>query len=85
MDLFSASMGLMAQDVPAHPEYDVFSFKDEDVESKPSWYDSLPQGEGFVDMLNKIPFTSKQWLLLGTMMIVNVFVLLAFLLLVLVS
>jgi hypothetical protein len=76
---------LVDQDVAAQPEYDVFSFKDEKVETKPSWYDNVPQGDGIVDMLNRIPFTSKQWLLLGTMMIVNVFVLLAFLLLVLVS
>jgi len=85
VDLFSVSMGLVNQDVAAQPEYDVFSFKDEKVEKKPSWYDNVPQGDGIVDMLNKIPFTSKQWLLLGTMMIVNVFVLLTFLLLVLVS
>jgi hypothetical protein len=85
VDLFSASMGLADQDVSTHPEHDVFSFKDEDVERKPSWQDRIPQGEGIVDALNKIPFTGRQWMLLGTIMIVNVFVLLAFLLLVLVS
>lgn len=85
VDLFSASMGLMDKEVSAHPEHDVFSFKDEEVETRPAWQDRIPQGEGIVDALNKIPFTGRQWLLLGTMMIVNVFVLLAFLLLVLVS
>jgi hypothetical protein len=85
VDLFSASMGLVDAEVSTHPEHDVFSFKDEKVERGPSWQDRLPQGEGIVDALNKVPFSGRQWFLLGTMMVVNVFVLLAFLVLVLVS
>jgi hypothetical protein len=84
-DLFSDSMGLKNLDASAYPEQDVFSFTDEEAETNPSWLDQIPAGEGIVSTLNKIPFSSRQWLLLGTMMIVNVFVLLTFILLVLVS
>jgi hypothetical protein len=84
-DLFSDSMGLKNLDASAYPKQDVFSFTDEEAETNPSWLDQIPAGEGIVSTLNKIPFSSRQWLLLGTMMIVNVFVLLTFILLVLVS
>lgn len=83
--LFSDSMGLGDLDASPYPEEDVFSYKDEEVERKPSWQDSIPAGDSIVSTLDKIPFTGRQWLLLGTMMIVNVFVLLAFILVVLVS
>lgn len=85
VNLFSASMGLADEEVSTLPEHDVFSFMDEEVETGPAWQDRLPQGDGIVDALNKIPFSGRQWLLLGSMMVVNVFVILAFLVLVLVS
>lgn len=85
VNLFSTSMGLADEEVSTLPEHDVFSFMDEEVEKGPAWQDRLPQGDGIVDALNKIPFSGRQWLLLGSMMVVNVFVLLTFLVLVLVS
>ena len=85
VDLFTDSMGLGDLDASPYPERDVFSFEDEEVESKPSMQDRIPRGDSVVASLDKIPFSGRQWLLLGVMMIVNIFVLISFVLLVLVS
>jgi len=84
MDLFSQP----STDAEAAPvsERDVFSFKDEETEPKgPSLRDRLPSDEPIVSFLNKLPFTTRQWVLLIVMAAFNVLLILAFLLIVLLN
>jgi hypothetical protein len=81
-DQFLKSMGISERDLSPFPERDAFSFSDYSGD-KPSLGDRLPRGEGMVKTLNKIPFSGRQWFLLGCMVVVNIVVLIAFVLLVL--
>lgn len=83
VDLLLKASRITERQVSPYPERDAFSFVDESGLDKPSIADRLPRGEGIVSALNKIPFSGRQWLLLGCMVVVNVVVLIAFVLLVL--
>jgi hypothetical protein len=79
--------GEMDAGLPASPERDVFSLRD-DLEKKPgqsSIADRIPRGEKAVTTLNKIPFSNRQWYLLGCLVIVNIVILIALVLFILTS
>ena len=85
VDLFLKSMGISDRDISPYPERDAFSFADEREPPKDSLIDRLPRGEGMVKTLNKIPFSGRQWFVLGCMVVVNIVILIAFVLLVLLT
>jgi hypothetical protein len=66
-------------------ERDAFSFSDEDnTRQQPiSVLSNLPRGERAVSALNKIPFTTRQWVLLILMVLVNIILLVAFVIIIL--
>lgn len=69
------------------PIRDAFSFADEfqrheKTESKAL---RLPRGERAVSLLNKIPFTNRQWLVLGLLVLLNIIILVGFVVLILLS
>jgi len=79
--------GDVAPDRSAYPEKDVFSLR-EDLAQKPgqsSLTDRLPRGEKAVTTINKIPFSNRQWYLLGCLVIVNIVILIALVLYILAS
>ncbi len=85
VDYFLTSMGISERQLSPFPERDAFSFADDTGPDKPSLADRLPRGEGLVSTLNKIPFSRRQWYLLGCMVVVNIIVLIAFVVLVLLT
>ncbi|MGD9093345.1 MAG: hypothetical protein PVF74_10890 [Anaerolineales bacterium] len=64
---------------------DEFSFAEQGPPPGPSLADQIPKGEGVVKSINKVPFSMKQWLVLGLLIVVNIFVLLALVVLILFS
>ncbi|OGO40956.1 MAG: hypothetical protein A2W36_00860 [Chloroflexi bacterium RBG_16_58_14] len=79
--------GEMDASLTASPEKDVFSLRD-DLGKKPgqsSITDRIPRGEKAVTTLNKIPFSNRQWYLLGCLVIVNIVILIALVLFILTS
>jgi hypothetical protein len=62
-----------------YPERDAFSFSDEsEARNKgPTIVDRLPRGEGAVKTINKIPFSNRQWLVLGILIAINILILIA--------
>ena len=71
----------------SYPEKDVFSLR-EDLAKKPgqpSLTDRIPRGEKAVTTLNKIPFSNRQWYLIGCLVIVNIVILIALVLFILTS
>jgi hypothetical protein len=75
VDIFTKSMGVV--EGPAFPERDAFSFTDEPA-PQPSLGDRLPRGEKVARSLNKLPFSGRQWLLLGLLALINILVLVGF-------
>jgi len=70
---------------PVPIERDAFSFADEDQpKQRPlSALSNLPRGERAVSTLNKIPFTTRQWVFLILMVVVNIILLVAFVIIIL--
>jgi hypothetical protein len=64
---------------------DAFSFAEEGPPPGPSLTDQIPKGEGVVKSINKVPFSMKQWLVLGLLIVVNIIVLLGLVVLILFS
>jgi hypothetical protein len=85
VDLLRRFMGVPARELSAYPERDVFSFGDDERSGESSVLDRIPRGEGVVKTLNKIPFSGRQWALLGCIVVVNIIILIAFLVLVLMT
>lgn len=75
----------LVEDVDGFAPEDEFSFTEEKKPSGPSLADQIPKGEGVVKSINKMPFSMKQWLVLGLLIVVNIIVLIALVILVLVS
>lgn len=77
-DYLAKSLGIPDEGSP-FPERDAFSFSDESApESKgPTIVDRLPRGERAVTTLNKIPFSNRQWAVLGCLLAVNILILIA--------
>jgi hypothetical protein len=84
VDLLRKFMGVSGWQPSAFPERDAFSFAD-DERSEASVLDRIPRGEGMVKTLNKIPFSGRQWALLGCMVVINIAILIAFVVLVLMT
>jgi len=82
-DLFVKSMGISEQELSPYPERDAFSFQEE--ARRDTLIDRMPRGEGVVRSLNKIPFSGRQWFVLGCMAVVNIIILVAFVILVLLT
>ena len=82
-DVFVKSMGISERETSPYPERDAFSFQEE--ASRDTLLDRLPRGEGVVRSLNKIPFSGRQWFLLGCMGVVDIIILVAFVILVLLT
>ncbi len=83
-DLFSKTPTSQAASVS--PERDAFSFQDDEMQPKgPSLRERLPSDEPIVSFLDKMPFTTRQWVLLLLMAGFNVVLILAFLLIVLLN
>jgi hypothetical protein len=85
VDLLIKSMGLSEKDLLPYPEKDVFSFVDEREAAGIAALAPLSPGERLAAALHKIPFSGRQWLLLGCLVLINVVVLIAFLILVLIT
>jgi len=85
VNLFMHSMGHPGEGEGAAPEHDAFSFTDEGERPSSTILDRLPRGERMVSTLNKIPFSTRQWVLLGLMVIVNILILVGFVLLILLT
>jgi hypothetical protein len=85
VDLLLKSMGVSERQLVPGLDRDAFSFVDEAEPARSSVIDRLPRGEGVVKTLNKIPFSGRQWALLGCMVVVNIVILIAFVLLVLLT
>ncbi len=83
VNLFVSSMGI--EEEQPKLERDAFSFADESPPRGPTLEDRLPRGERAVSLLNKIPLTSRQWLLISLLVIVNIIILVALILFVLIS
>ena len=63
---------------------DAFSFQDQGKQSQVlDIVDRIPRGDSLVNNLNKIPFTSGQWILIVIIAIVNIILLVGFVLLIL--
>ena len=86
VNLLARSIGVILDESP-FPERDAFSFVDEtETQSKiPEIVDRIPRGEGAVNTLNKIPFSYRQWLVLGLLVVVNILILTALVLFILFS
>lgn len=86
VNLLARSIGVILDESP-FPERDAFSFVDEtETQSKiPEIVDRIPRGEGAVNTLNKIPFSNRQWLVLGLLVVVNILILTALVLFILFS
>jgi len=86
VDILARSIGVLLDESP-FPERDAFSFADEtESQSKiPDLVDRIPRGEGAVRTLNKIPFSNRQWLVLGLLVVVNIIILTALVLFILFS
>lgn len=69
------------------PIRDAFSFADEfqKHEKADSKVFRLPSGERAVSLLNKIPFTNRQWFILGLLVLINIIILVGFVILILLS
>jgi len=79
--------GDIEADKTSSPENDVFSLR-EDLTQKPaqpSLTDRIPRGEKAVTTLNKIPFSNRQWYLIGCLVIVNIVILIGLVLFILSS
>jgi len=68
-------------------ENDVFSLRDDLTQkpAQPSLTDRIPRGEKAVTTLNKIPFSNRQWYLIGCLVIVNIAILIGLVLFILSS
>jgi len=85
-DLFSGDAAASAQAVAPVSERDAFSFKDEVLGKKtPSLRDRLPSDEPIVSFLNKMPFSTRQWIVLLLMAGFNILLLATFVLIVLLN
>lgn len=85
VDVFTRILEAPGEASPV-PEQDVFSLVEERPRSKlPELVTRLPRGDKAVSALNKIPFTTRQWYLLGCLLIVNIVILLAFVVFILIS
>jgi hypothetical protein len=85
VDLLRKFMGVSERQLSPFSERDAFSFADDERSSEASVLDRIPRGEGMVKALNKIPFSGRQWALLGCMVVINIVILVAFVLLVLLT
>jgi hypothetical protein len=83
-DLLHKYMGVSERQLSAYPERDSFSYADERL-GETTVLDRMPRGEGVVKALNKIPFSGRQWALLGCIVVINIAILIAFLVLVLMT
>jgi len=83
-NLLLGPLALLDEGDTAAPE-DEFSFAEAKPPPGPSIADQIPKGEGVVKSINKVPFSMKQWLVLGLLIVVNIIVLLALVILILVS
>jgi hypothetical protein len=84
VDLLQKYMGVTERQLSPYPERDSFSFGDEHY-GETTVLDRIPRGEGVVKTLNKIPFSGRQWALLGCIVVINIAILIAFLVLVLMT
>jgi len=83
-DLFSQTKSAVDQAASQYPERDAFSFADESAEKqKPSLRSRLPNDEPIVTFINRLPFTNRQWIVLGILAAVNILILMGFVLYVL--
>jgi hypothetical protein len=78
-------MGVYERESSPYPERDAFSFSEDEGSSEASVLDRIPRGEGVVKALNKIPFSGRQWVLLGCLVVINIAILIAFVVLVLMT
>ncbi len=85
VNLLIESMGLTEKDLAPYPEKDAFSFADEREPAGLPALATLGRGERLARMLNKIPFSRRQWLALGCLVFVNIIVLIAFVILILLT
>lgn len=85
VDVFMQSMGHPGMGAGEAPKRDVFTFTDEMERQQPTILDRLPRGERVVSTLNKIPFNTRQWLLLGMLVVIDILVLVGFVLLILLA
>jgi len=85
VDLISGTSISEAQDATPFEE-DAFSFRDETKGKKTtSLLDRLPSDEPITSLINKMPFSTRQWVVLGLMVGFNILLLLAFVLIILLS
>lgn len=86
VDLFTQTSPGEADGAAPFSERDAFSFKDEQEKKKtPALRDRLPSDEPIMSFLNKMPFTTRQWVVLGLMAGFNIVILIVFVLFVLLS
>ena len=85
VDLLRKYMGVSERQLSSQPERDAFSFADDERLGESSVLDRIPRGEGVVKALNKIPFSGRQWALLGCIVVINIAILIAFVVLVLMT
>jgi hypothetical protein len=83
VDLLRKFIDVAERQMSPFSERDAFSFADEERFGQSSVLDRMPRGEGVVKTLNKIPFSGRQWALLGCIVVINIAILIAFLVLVL--
>lgn len=85
-DLLSQTKSFADQETSPFPERDSFSFADESVDKpKPSLRNRLPDDEPIVSFINKLPFTNRQWIVLGILAAFNIVLLMGFVLYVLLT
>ncbi len=77
----------MSPEATPFPERDAFSLVDvpEQRRKLPEFVERLPRGEKAVSALNKIPFSTRQWYVLGCLLILNILILVAFVVFILIS
>jgi len=86
VDLLSGTSISEAQAATPYPEEDAFSFRDEIMGKKTtSLRDRLPSDEPLAALINKMPFSTRQWVVLGLMVGFNILLLLVFVLIILLS
>lgn len=80
-DLLSLTKSGLEKAASPFPDRDAFSFADETVKKqKPSMRERLPDDEPIVSFLNKLPFTNRQWVVLGILAAFNILLLMGFVL-----
>jgi hypothetical protein len=85
VDLLRKYMGVPERQMTPYSDRDAFSYADEERFGESSVLDRMPRGEGVVKALNKIPFSGRQWALLGCIVVINIAILIAFVVIVLMT